>query len=173
MADGKTYVMDSYQIADRLESEYPAPSAHLDSPWKDRLVPNLITAMTSIRPIYIYLVLTRVLSDESIPYFEKTRAKDLGMSIDQYHRESDPKVCWSKSETGFRNVTTMLEENDGPFFMGQTLCYADIIWAGVLLFLRGLGDDVFSKVIEASGDEGKAYKALLEAVSPWSSRDSY
>lgn len=94
------------------------------------------------------------------------------MPLDQVYLERKG-TAWEASREGFSKITAMLQETEGPFFMGQTVSYADFIYAGVLLFLKGLGDDVFAKLLEVSGDDGKAIKALLEAVEPWSKRDSY
>jgi glutathione S-transferase len=164
--------MDSRKIAARIEADHPTPSVHLDSPYIDRLTQNLRAALIPLEPVYLYLVLTRVLSDKSIPYFTATREEDIGMPLDQFHRERGM-TAWEESEEAFSKITAMLQENEGPFFMGQTVSYADFVYAGVLLFLKGLGDDVFAKLLKASGDDGQAIKTLLEAVRPWSKRVSY
>lgn len=164
--------MDSRNIAARLEADHPTPSVHLDSPYIDRLIQNLRLALNPLRPVYGYLVATRVLSEESIPFFIAARSRDVGMPLEQFHREGAG-TAWEGAKNGFSNITALLEENEGPYFMGQTVSYADFICAGVLLFLKGLGDDVYTELLKASGDDGRAYTRLLEAVEPWSKRDSY
>ncbi|KAI5459731.1 hypothetical protein BGZ63DRAFT_256486 [Mariannaea sp. PMI_226] len=169
---GGEYIMESRKIADRIEADYPNPPVHLDSPYVERLIPHLRAALVPIQAIYIRLVFTEVIRDESILYFDTKRKREMGMTIEQFY-EKYRENAWEKSETGFHAITAMLQENEGPFFMGQTVSYADFIYAGALLFLRQLGDDVFSKLLKASGDDGKTILALLEAVEPWSKRDSY
>lgn len=164
--------MDSRNIAARLEADHPNPSVHLDSPYVDRLIQNLRLALIPLQPVYGYLVATRILNDESIPFFIAARSRDVGMPLEQFHKEGAG-TAWEKAEKGFSNISELLRENEGPFFMGQTVSYADFICAGVLLFLKGLGEDVSDELVRVSGDEGHAYKTLLEAVEPWSKRDSY
>ncbi|KAF7551241.1 hypothetical protein G7Z17_g5161 [Cylindrodendrum hubeiense] len=175
LADGETYIMDSKKIAARLEADYPTPAIHLElkSPLFEQLIQNLRVAMTPLQPVYIYLVLTRLLSDKSTPFFSTTRTEDIGMSVEQYHQECDVEAAWEESGKGFSGVTAMLKASGGPFLRGQTVSYDDFICAGVLLFFKSLGDDVFVKLVKVSGDDGEAIKGLLEAVEPWSKRDSY
>ncbi|KAH8881180.1 hypothetical protein GQ53DRAFT_735884 [Thozetella sp. PMI_491] len=171
LAGGEEYVMDSTKIAARLEADYPNPPIQLDTPYFARFKPPYIAAMTAIRSDYIYLVFTRVLADESLPYFKESRESDMGMSLEQYYQECSG-GGWEKAKDGFAELTALLKENEGPFFMGHTVSYTDFMLIGPLLFLQTLGDDVFSKVIEASGDDGQAFKALLEASKPWWERDN-
>ncbi|KAH7152584.1 hypothetical protein EDB81DRAFT_789345 [Dactylonectria macrodidyma] len=175
LADGETYLMESSKIAARLEADYPTPAIHLDlkSPQFDQLIHNLRAAMIPLRPVYIYLVLTRLLSDKSTPFFSTRRAEEIGMSVEQYHQECDVEAAWEEAGKGFSGLTAMLKANGGPFLTGQTVGYDDFICAGVLLFFKTLGDDVFAKLVKVSGDGGEAIKDLLEAVEPWSKRNSY
>ncbi len=64
------------------------------------------------------------------------------MPLEQFHRERGVNA-WEKSEEGFSKITAMLQENEGPFFMGHTVSYADFIYAAVLLFLQGLETTCF------------------------------
>ncbi|KAH7119376.1 hypothetical protein B0J13DRAFT_629518 [Dactylonectria estremocensis] len=115
LADGETHLMESSQIPARLEADYPTPAIHIDlkSPQSEQLVENLRTAMIPIRPIYIYLVLTRLLSDKSTPFFSEKRAEDIGMSVEQYYQECEVEVAWEKAGKGFSGLAAMLKANGG------------------------------------------------------------
>jgi glutathione S-transferase len=164
--------MDSRKIAERIDSEYPTPALALDSPYTDRLIQNLRAGMGPLRPIFVYLVLTRVLADGSVPFFTASREEEAGMPMEQYYREQGA-GAWDRSVGGFSGITALLQEKAGPFLEGEGVCYADFILAGVLLFFRQLGDDVWAEVLKASGDKGQAFLAHLEAVGPWAGRDSH
>lgn len=164
--------MDSKEIAARIEADHPTPSIHLDSPYIERLFEQLRAALNPLQPIYIYLVPTQLLSLDSVAYFHRTREEGVGMPLEELYNRDKDKV-WDKAAEGFSGITALLQENEGPFFMGNTPSYADIICAGVLLFLQDLDDGVFQKALKATGDEGKAFKALLEGVKPWSDRASH
>jgi glutathione S-transferase len=113
-----------------------------------------------------------LLSEKSTPYFFETRKKDIGKSTAEWYYEHEG-TAWRKSTPHFSAITALLKETDGPYFMGGVVSYVDFIWAAVLLFFQTLGDDVFTNVLKASGDDGESFKALLEAVQPWSTRNDF
>ena len=163
--------MNSLAIVARIEADCPLPSAHLDSPYLTRLEKILVDVIDALWPVIPYLVSSRILSEKSIPYFNETRQEEAGMPLQRFYLEGI-ETAWNESKTPLSAIASMLRETDGPFFMGETVSYADFVFAGVLLFFQRSGDDQFSKLLEASGDEGKAFNALLLAVTPWSARDS-
>ncbi|CEJ91126.1 hypothetical protein VHEMI06861 [[Torrubiella] hemipterigena] len=166
------YIMDSMAIAARIEKDHPEPSLHLDYPHLDRYISNLKEALIPLQPIYIHAVAHRLLTEKSLPFFLETRAEDLGMSLDEFHEQGKANA-WKDSVSGLTKMKDMLlEEKDGPFFMGATVSYVDFLWAGVLLFYKALGDDIYAEFLKASGDGGKTFTELLEAVKPWSGRAS-
>ncbi|CAG9986548.1 unnamed protein product [Clonostachys byssicola] len=167
-----TYIMDSLKIARHIEAIHPEPPLYLDSPLIDQLWQHLRGVLIAIQPIHIHLIATRLLSEKSTPYFFETREKDIGKSTAEWYREHEG-TAWEKSTPHFSAITALLKETDGPFFMGGVVSYVDFIWAAVLLFFKTLGDDVFANVLKASGDDGESFKALLEAVQPWSARNDF
>ncbi|RYP61802.1 hypothetical protein DL769_007555 [Monosporascus sp. CRB-8-3] len=167
------YIMDSFEIADALEKAFPAPSLHLDSPYVEKLKAVMVDMRGVLIGVFMPLVPERLLSEASKPYFYETREANIGMPLDRLARERGGDEAFKAAEPHLRKVTALLGENaDGPFFMGKEVSFADFIWAGFLIFFRRVGDDVFQKLLDATGDRDLHLK-LLEGVKPWSERDDH
>lgn len=164
--------MDSVAIAARLEADYPTPSIHLDSPYHSQFVVHARNTLVPLQGIFIPLVPVRLLSEASVPYFVTSRERDVGSTLEQFARERGGEPAWEAASKALVQITAMLQENEGPFFMGTTVSYTDFFYAGMLLFFKSLGDDIFNRLVKESGDDGKTMFALLEAVEPWSKRNS-
>lgn len=165
--------MESRRIAEHLEATHPSPPLHLDSPEIEELTKCLRLALTALQPVFLHLVPTRVLSERSAQYFITTREERFGTPLEQMYQERGGEDAWKASEEGFTKITELLKKTKGPFFLGTIPSYADFIYAGVVLFFRGLGSDIAERLSQASGDNGRTITALLDAVEPWSRRDSY
>lgn len=164
--------MESFEIATRLEADHPTPSLHLDTPGLSQLQDDLLEAREALKAVFMPLVPVRLLTEKSIPYFTATREKAVGMPLDQFHRENGGPKAWEAARKPLSKIAALLEEKEGPFFLGKTVSYADFVLAGFLLFYKRIGEDILAEVLKSSGD-GKAFAALLEAVRPWSERASY
>ncbi|RYP53971.1 hypothetical protein DL768_001121 [Monosporascus sp. mg162] len=167
------YITDSFEIADALEKAFPAPSLHLDSPYVKTLKAVMPDIMAALIGVYVPLVPERLLNEASRPYWYETREAKVGMPLDRLAREKGGEEAWKAAEPHLRKATALLGENaDGPFFMGKEVSFADFIWAGFLIFFRRIGDDVFQKLLDATGNRDLHLK-LLEGVKPWSERDDH
>jgi glutathione S-transferase len=94
------------------------------------------------------------------------------MPVDQLEKEKGGELAWNEAEPALRGATALLKENQGPFFLGETVSYADLVWATVLLFSKRMGMGFFEEALKRSGD-AQVHLDLLEAVRPWSERDGY
>ncbi|KAI8628957.1 thioredoxin-like protein [Xylariaceae sp. FL1651] len=172
MPDG-TYIMDSWKIAQALEEQYPSPSLHLDSPLRQKSLDILSEAQKCLRPIYMVQVPKRLLKEYNYAYWKETREKSAGMPLDQFEKEQGGEKAYNAAAPHLQKLTAMLKENNqGPFYMGETVSYTDFIHAGFLIFFRRIGDDAFQSLLKATGDPDVHLK-LLEAVKPWSERDDH
>lgn len=169
--DGR-YIMDSRAIADLLEKDHPSPSLHLDSPYLAKLEALMPNLMPAVRGNYIPQIPKRLLNEASVPYWYRTREEKVGMKLDALEDTEGGDKAWAQAAPLLHQVTDWLNENDGPFFMGDTVSYADFVWAGFLIFFRRVGQDGFRALLENSGD-AQAHQNLLSAVEPWSKRDDH
>lgn len=127
--------------------------------------------MPTLSGVYIPLVPQRLLNEASHPHWYKTREAKFGMPLSKLAETKGGDVAYNGARPYLEQVTAMLKEDtSGPFFLGQEVSYADFVWAGFLIFFQRIGDDVFQKVLETSGD-GDAHLALLVGVKKWSARN--
>ncbi|KAK9779697.1 putative Glutathione S-transferase [Seiridium cardinale] len=179
LPDG-TYIMDSMEIANYIEEKNPSPSVHLDSPYVDKVVQLLKAAMemgTGVRGVFFPLVPERLLNPPSVDYWMETRPKAIGKPLSELTDDERGGKAWENVAKPIGELTRLLKENpEGPFFEGKTVTYADFCWVGFLLFWQRIGDDVFQKIISASGDaydNDNVHLKLLEAVKPWAERNDH
>jgi glutathione S-transferase len=158
--------MDSRKIADYIERQAPLPSLHLDSIYLEKVERLWSQYMGAIKPIFVPLVPRQILNEESVGYWNSTREQAFGMSLDQLEREKGGERAWNEAEPALREVTALLQENEGPFFLGNTVSYADLVWGSILLFNQRLGSDIFDEALKRSGDS-QVHLNLLKAVQPW------
>lgn len=172
MPDG-TYIMDSWEIAQELEKQYPSPNLQLDSPVREKYIDHLREVFPSILPQFALGVPTRILKDVNMEYWRRTREAFLGMPLEKYVAEGGGETGYKNAAPALQKMTALLKENtEGPFFLGKTISYVDFIHAGVLVMFRQLGDDVYQPLLEATGDP-ELHRTFLEALQPWLERDNY
>ncbi|PYH99130.1 putative glutathione S-transferase [Aspergillus ellipticus CBS 707.79] len=171
LPDG-TYIMDSREIANSIEKQYPQPSLHLDSNYLTKIESIWSRHMSIVRPLFIPQVPKRLLNEGSLDYWYTTREEMFGMSLDQLEKEQGGDKIWDETESVIREATELLKENKGPFFMGEVISYADLVWTSILLFHQRLGPDLFDELLRRSGDS-QVHLNLLEAVSPYTKRNDH
>lgn len=159
--------MDSRKIADYIEQQHPQPPLHLDSGYLTKIEALWPRYMAAFFPIFIPLLPKRILNDASLEYWYATREKVIGMPLDRFEKERGGERAWNEVEPVIREVTVLLKEQNGPYFLGDTLSYADLAWASILLFCQRLGPDIFQEALNRSGD-AQVHLDLLAAVKPWS-----
>ncbi|KAL2131219.1 hypothetical protein VTI74DRAFT_5396 [Chaetomium olivicolor] len=165
------YIMDSRQIANHLESVYPNPPLHLDSPVLAKLEEIMTRLLPLLRPVYLPRVPRNILNERSRPYWMETRLKMTGgIPLDEFERANPAEGAYDAAAPLVREVTGWLKENgEGPFFLGAEVSYADFVWGGFLIFLERVGEGALEKVLERSGD-AEVHRRLLSGIERWSKR---
>jgi len=159
--------MDSRKIADYIEQRHPQPSLHLESSYLAKVEDIWSRYMSAFCPIFIPQVPKRILNDASLEFWYTTREKMFRMPLDRLEKEQGGDRAWSEVEVAIREATALLKEQNGPFFMGDTPSYADLVWASILFFCQRLGTEFFEETLKRSGD-GQVHLDLLATVEPWS-----
>jgi hypothetical protein len=114
--------MHSRAIAARLESLYPEPSLHLDSPILAEVYVIQSKHFEPLWGIWMPLVSANLLTPRSKVFFDRTRSEEAGMPLPQFLAETEEceEEAWESAKPGLRELVELLEENgEGPFFMGS------------------------------------------------------
>ena len=75
------------------------------------------------------------------------------------------KKAWEGAESPLKEIAGMLKENDGPFFMGQEVSYADFMVVGFMKMFDRIGQ--VAPILEVD----EAYGKLWDACQKWLERD--
>ncbi|GAB0134117.1 hypothetical protein EsDP_00002502 [Epichloe bromicola] len=171
LADG-TWIMDSRQIADAIEKRHPEPSVHLDSPYLTKVGDVLSKIIEHIRPMCFSRIPVNLLNEASVQYWYDTRKERLGMSVRDFEKKYGGEAAYKAAEPHLKQMTDLLRESDGPFFMGTEPSYADFVWVGALVFFKRVDAEVSKEVLRRTGDRA-VHESLLDACAPWLKRDSH
>ncbi|KAL8669109.1 MAG: hypothetical protein Q9168_006290 [Polycauliona sp. 1 TL-2023] len=163
-----TYVMESKNIAVSLEEKYPSPSLHLDSPQLAKIEALLPQLFIPLRGVVTPKIGRNLMTQESEPYFYKSRAEKFGMPLDQMDREMSGEKQWEEARPVIREVAALIEEKGGPFVLGREVSYADFILVGALSLFKRLGEGVFERVVEME----PVLRALYAASGKWLEKDN-
>lgn len=169
--------MDSKPIAAVLEQRYPDPPLHLDSAIQTELEGLIGEMLAPLRGVMMPKIPRNLLNPESVEYFERTRAERFGCSLAEFERTKGGEGAWMEAEPKIKAVGDLLKKKQqeggkgkgGPFFMGETVSYADLIVVGALRFFVKMGEGVYERVVGIEPSLGKLY----EASAPWLERDTY
>jgi glutathione S-transferase len=168
LPDG-SYVMDSRNIADALETLQPEPSLQLNSGYVERVQKAVLDVGGALTPICIPRVPELLLSERSAEYFQRTRKERFGMTLDELARsEKGGEAAWEEAKPVIQEIVAILHEHEeGPYVLGKTPSYADLILAGYWAFVKKLdkGGDVFGRLMgidEAFGKHWEACQKFLE-----------
>jgi len=85
--------------------------------------------------------------------------------------EKGGEAAWKAATPALERIAMFLHDtpDDGPFFLGGTVSYADFVLVGFLQFCRRAGEDVFERVIKVDAD-GK-FERHYKACEQWLERD--
>jgi len=168
MPDG-TFVMDSRNIADALEALKPEPSLQLNSGYVERTQKAVLDVGGALSPICLPRVPELLLNPSSAEYFERTRKERFGMTLSKLAQSGRAgEAAWAKAKPGIEEIIKILHEHeDGPYVLGKTASYADLILAGFWAFAKKLdkGGDVFGRGMgldEAIPKHWEACQGFLE-----------
>jgi glutathione S-transferase len=165
-----SYLMDSRAIAAAIEERYPSPPIELKPPVEEKVRPDFIEAFTELQPVYVTTVYRRLINEASKPYFRETREAVFGKTLEQVEEENPAEAAFEKARPGLTRLTEHLKRNGGPFFEGEKVTFFDIVYAGMLLFFKDMGDDIWGLLLKSTG-EGEVHEKFLEAMSPWTKKN--
>ncbi|KAM0273615.1 hypothetical protein ACHAQH_008209 [Verticillium albo-atrum] len=167
--DGKA-VMNSRLIIDEMEKRYPDRPLRVDDPMTEKIQGLTREVIGPIMGVLIPNVASECLNDASRPYFEETRREMFGMPLDEVRRTKGGDESWEEARPAFAKIAALLRETEGPFFLGGTVSYADMIFVGALQFIRRTAGE--GKFQRALGYEVEVQR-LYEACGEWLERHGH
>ncbi|MCJ1461135.1 hypothetical protein MMC28_011517 [Mycoblastus sanguinarius] len=163
------YIMDSLKIAKELELRYPSPSLYLDSPILPKVMDIIPNILETMRGALMPKIPPTLLNPSSAEYFEETRAKRFGKPLAQLEKENSGDTAWLEVTPVLNELGHILRAEGGPFALGKTVSYADLVIVGALQFIKRIGEDLFERAMRIE----PALKKLYDASEGWLERDDH
>ncbi|KAI6913899.1 hypothetical protein D0869_11220 [Hortaea werneckii] len=164
-ADG-TYVMDSQAIAEKLEALYPEPSFHLDTGLHDEAAAIMQELMWSLFPDLLHLLPKGILSERSAVWFAEDRKRRFGISLDDLAAAKGGEVAWEAAQPHMAALKTFLtskKKDEGPFIMGSTPSYGDLIIIALFQSLDVVKKESLARLVGYCSE----FEKLREAGKQW------
>ncbi|KAF5328331.1 hypothetical protein D9619_013355 [Psilocybe cf. subviscida] len=164
------YLSDSWEIAVYLEKTYP------DTP---KLFPHntvalqhaTFTAYDDNLAALWFTVLpdtNNILNPASEAYFRRTREKAFGKKMEELEAKGEEGVKeWKRYESGLKKIADAYATSSGPFFMGDTPCYADLFVAAYLIWQRLVWGENSKKWKDVASWQGGRWAKLLKDLSKY------
>ncbi|XP_006456489.1 hypothetical protein AGABI2DRAFT_146311 [Agaricus bisporus var. bisporus H97] len=122
-----TGVSDSYKIAQYLDKTYP-DTPKLFPPGTEALQASFYAQFNELRvPTFPFLIPTffRILNPPSAEYYSQPLA--------DYEPKGEERVeAWKKVEASYNTLYGWLSQSMGPYFMGDTVTFADFAVGGMI-----------------------------------------
>ncbi|KDR69176.1 hypothetical protein GALMADRAFT_77653 [Galerina marginata CBS 339.88] len=168
----KTYVAESLVIAEYLEKTYP------DSP---PLFPHnslgLQTAFTSaftanLNPLFEFILpeVTLNLNPPSAEYFRRTREIEFGKTMEEVLPKGEKGVAqWAEYKAGLGKVDAWYVKNGGkgPFLLGETPSWADVVVGGWTIWLRIVWGEDSRQWKDIKSWHGGRWNAILDSLKKY------
>lgn len=176
-----SYVMESGDIAQKLDVTSPEPSLRLDDALQKQAQDVCNQLIFPMVAFIFSRVHSEIITDEEKAWFRndrETRARAMlkrdSITLEEWDREAGGMSAIKGCEPGMEQMSKFLKEHkqdDGPFILGRKACYADLIIAGLVEAYRRIGSNegAFEKLTKSITGLTEHY----EACRPWLKRNNY
>ncbi|KAI9656691.1 MAG: hypothetical protein M1831_004601 [Alyxoria varia] len=117
---GDETIMDSKNIAQKLQEIQPEPPLYLDASFASEVDDIIMKIIFAIAPVLMSLVPRNLLNQESADYIINVHQRYFGMSLDEIEKTRGGERAWEAMEQEFKSLIDLLKREPGPFFLGKT-----------------------------------------------------
>ncbi|KAH8091011.1 hypothetical protein BXZ70DRAFT_899021 [Cristinia sonorae] len=140
----ETVISESTDIADYLDKTYPDtpplfPAGTRGFHASFQAAYGAVHARTNALLKLVVLSVCLNLNERSSEYFRRTREKSLASRLEDVAPEGEVRDKWFEGlQDDMAKMAGWYRVGGGPFIMGETLCYADMMIAGRLVWAKVL-----------------------------------
>ena len=176
-----SYIMESSDIAKKLEATHPEPSLRLDDALQEQAQDVFNQVIFPMAAFIFSRVHHVIITDEEKDWFREDRERRaramLGrdrITLEEWDQEAGGVDAFKNLGPGMEQLAKFLKEHkqdDGPFILGSKPCYTDLIIAGLIEAYRRIGaaEGAFDKFTTSVPGLAEHY----EACRPWLKRNNY
>ena len=171
-------IIDSANIAARLEELYAEPPLHLDLGLHIEAKKVMFRIWLPIFPVLMPLIRDRMITAHALPYWIKTREALFGMTVDEFAHEKGGQKAWdalyrstSELPSPLKALSDFLKDHKrdrGPFVLGSRVSYADLVIVGELESARRTDEAIFDTIVDFDG----SIRELWEECGSWLKQDT-
>ncbi|KIM41198.1 hypothetical protein M413DRAFT_445896 [Hebeloma cylindrosporum] len=166
------YISDSIRIAEYLERTYPdTPQVfpHNTLPLQDAFVVAFAGNLTALWNFIIPAICDK-LSPRSEEYFRRTREKSFGKAMEDIVPKGEVAVAeWAKFKEGMGKIDAWYAKNrgKGPFLLGETPSWGDIVIASYFLWMRIVWGEDSQQWKDVSTWNNGRWAGIVEALKKY------
>lgn len=134
------YLSDSFPIAEYLEKTYPdKPSLFPNNTLGLQATFDNLFRDTALTPLWRFILpaVGTSLNPPSNVYFRRTREASFGKPLEEVIPQGDEAITeWAKFKDGLGKVDVWYSKSGGPFLLGNTPSWADLVIGSWVIWLR-------------------------------------
>lgn len=160
-------IAESGLIAEYLDVTYPDTPKLFPSGTKALQYGFLVAHRPTLGALWqlIMPATTAILNPRSQVYFEKTK---FGPNLkDEILSGKEREEQFAKLREGFKVIDGLLQKEDGPFVMGQTVTFVDLVIAGYIMWIKKVWGARSAEWIEVKGWHMGRWAALLMSLEKY------
>ncbi|PPQ66398.1 hypothetical protein CVT26_011267 [Gymnopilus dilepis] len=168
-----TYISESLRIASYLDATYPSTPSLFPHNTQGVQAGFCDAFKAHVSPIFRFGIpqLAGTLSPRSAAYVRQTREEWLGAPIDKIlpHGE-EAKEVWAKVQAAWGKADEWYALNGGRgvFLMGEKPCFADLLVASFLIWVKTIYGEDDQKWKDLASWNGGRWKRLLDGLEKYS-----
>ncbi|KAF8965878.1 hypothetical protein BDZ97DRAFT_738541 [Flammula alnicola] len=166
------YIGDSIRIAEYLEKQYPNKPTVFPYNTLGLQMEFETAFWTQLRAMWQFIVPAAFprLNEASKEFYRRTRENSFGKKLEDIAPTGDDAVKeWAKVEEGFGKAAVWYSKNGGkgPFLMGETLSWADLVVGAYLAWFRIIWGEESREWRDIVSWHGGRWKSVYEALKAY------
>ncbi|XP_006456491.1 hypothetical protein AGABI2DRAFT_195590 [Agaricus bisporus var. bisporus H97] len=174
-SNNNTPMTESYAIAEYLDKAYP-DTPKVFPPGTEALQAAFYARFSQVMYLLHPLISPKVpecLNSPAKEHFIRSRSELLGMPLADFEPKGEERVeAWKKVQAAFDTFHGWLKQSSGPYFMGETVTFADFVVGGVLYALELVFGESSEEWKDISKWNDGRWAAFKESLEPYANTDN-
>lgn len=150
-----TAIMDSANIALKLEELQPEPGLHLENGLHDELMKVFGAMMMPLMAICYPCIQRNILLPETVRGWTAKKEANFGMSLQELEETKGGEKAWEAAQPGLEMMRRFLREkkrDEGPFVEGKRVSYVDFWVASMGESFRRIDEGLWERLVRECPD---------------------
>jgi len=156
-------------IAEKLDALQSKPSLHLEMGHHKEVAEAVGMIVPAVLGLFMNAIVENVLREPSKTWFAEDRHRRFGMTLAELEKKVAP-TAYENAQPGFEKLKQALtthKTDEGPFVLGSTPSYGDLIVGALFEGLRRCRPDQLEKMLGYD----QSFRDVYEACKQWLHKD--